>query len=57
MAKEMESPKNGKETTKGKPAAPTGKPKSVKLVPPDGNWGWIIIIATSINLVKKNVKY
>ena len=57
MAKEMESPKNGKETTKGKPAAPTGKPKSVKLVPPDGNWGWIIIIATSINLVKKNVKH
>lgn len=36
----------------GKEAAKTEKPKStVKLVPPDGGWGWVIILATSICLV------
>ncbi|XP_046646925.1 monocarboxylate transporter 9-like [Daphnia pulicaria] len=47
MAKE----KNGKETTKLTTAPLNVKPKNVKLVPPDGGWGWVIILGTSINLM------
>lgn len=49
MAKE----KNGKETTKQTTAPLNVKPKNVKLVPPDGGWGWVIILGTSINLVSR----
>lgn len=51
MAQEKKVPLhlNGKEAPKHeKPAKST-----VKLVPPDGGWGWIIILATSICLVSK----
>ena len=27
--------------------------KNVLLVPPDGGWGWMIILATCVNLVNK----
>lgn len=46
MTKEL---KNGKEPPKVLP----DKSKNVKLVPPDGGWGWAIIFATSINLVSE----
>lgn len=45
---------NGKDTTKLAASPLSVKPKSVKLVPPDGAWGWVIILATSINLVSFN---
>ncbi|KAK4011813.1 uncharacterized protein LOC116921744 [Daphnia magna] len=40
-----------KDTTKLAASPLTVKPKNVKLVPPDGAWGWVIILATSINLM------
>lgn len=43
-----------KDTTKLAASPLTVKPKNVKLVPPDGAWGWVIILATSINLVSYN---
>ena len=31
--------------------------KNVLLVPPDGGWGWMIILATCVNLVNKKKNF